>query len=359
MKKNIRWVTAFILTLIVSTSMAMAKELTSETDVPQYKEWRVQFNEGVNPATVDGKIYIEDQNGYKVPQAITYEDEGKTVVLTPQNPYDKAARYTINVLSGIKSFGGEVLSEDVHKSFSTSIYAPWDPTIIKTGENSISLNWFYDYEDTDCKYYIYESYELDGEYMKIKNKDGSYEWTEEWSMNEGYRVKDGVQIAELPQGQTKYYKIAAVKNGIESEQSEAVNITMYSSDEYVDFIKNSRLNGENYDLGPVLEQYFKSTGYEYSFNTYGFEPWAPIGDDEVVFTGVTKEGSSLSGSGSWWDDILDSGSSEIFEITFKINEYDNGSGTWSIKSGKLGNETLTADEAGDKLRLVYDSYSPY
>ena len=166
-------------------------------------------------------------------------------------------------------------------------------------------------------------------------------------------------ITDIPYGQSKYYKIAAVKNGIESDQSETVNITMYSGDEYVDFIKNSRLNGEDYDLGPVLEQYFKSTGYEYSFNTYGFEPWAPIGNDEVVFTGVTKEGSSLSGSGSWWDAISDSGSSEIFEITFKINEYDNGFGTWSIKSGKLGDKSLSADEAGDKLRLVYDSYSPY
>ncbi|KDR94953.1 Ig-like domain-containing protein [Peptoclostridium litorale DSM 5388] len=360
MKKSIRLGIVFVLTLIVSTSIAVAKELPAEKDVWAYKEWRIEFNEVVNPASINGNIYVQDQNGYNVEQDIGYEDDGKIIVLTPKTPYELGQAYTINVLAGIKSFGGENLSEDVHKTFSTSIDAPWSPYIVKTSANSISLNWYYSEDLSDCKYRIYESNELYGEYTRVANSEGGYEWSEEWRGSEGSSVKDGVSILNLPYAQSKYYKISAVKNGIESDQSNAVNVTVYSGDEYIDFIKNSRLNGENYDLGPVLEQYFKSTGYSYSFNTYGFEPWAPIGNDEVVFTGVTKEGSSLSQSGSIWD-VLGSPSndSEIFEITFKITEYDNGSGSWTIKSGKLGNNTLSADEAGDKLRLIYDSYSPY
>ncbi len=340
MKKSIRWGIAFILTLLVSTSMAMAEELPSETNVWQYKDWRVQFNEGVNPASVGGNIYVEDKSGYRVPQNISYEDDGKIVVITPESAYEMGQTYTISVLNGIKSFGGETLSEDVHKTFSTALNTPWSPYIIKVGKNTISLNW--KYSDKYCTYHIYESDELDGEYTQVASEDGGYEWSYEWRGYEGEdTVKDGIYIKNLPYGQSKYYKVAAVKNGIESNLSSAVMIKMHSADEYVEFMKGSRLDGENYDLNTVFDQFFKLAGYEYSFSTYGFEPWASIGNDEVVFTGVPKNGSPN------------------IEITFTITEYDNGSGKWSIKDGKLGYQTLSANEAGEVLRLIYKSYSPY
>lgn len=126
--------------LLSMAGATYAIEFPAQHNVPLDKDWSIKFNRPVDTQTVlDLTVYIKDENNKYVPATISFSDDKRTVVLTPNQPYLPGTQHKLFVDS-VSSEDSQPLAESVQKEFVTV-------NAIFTAEQLESyLNGYYEYK---------------------------------------------------------------------------------------------------------------------------------------------------------------------------------------------------------------------
>jgi hypothetical protein len=78
----------------------------------------VEFNQPMDPATINSSTLIVKKGAVVVPGTVTYS--GTTGVFTPTNSLESLSEYTVTVTTGAKTLSGQALTSSSVTSFTTS-----------------------------------------------------------------------------------------------------------------------------------------------------------------------------------------------------------------------------------------------
>jgi hypothetical protein len=130
---------------VVSSSPA-----NDQTEIPVSGNFKVTFNQDVNPATIANGITARSFIG-NLPGTVSYDASTKTATFTPGTPFAPLTEYTVTVSTNIKSVTGESLSVSYISHF-TTVTAFW--VIDQTLNNYYLMNATKVAEGIHCYIYL-------------------------------------------------------------------------------------------------------------------------------------------------------------------------------------------------------------
>jgi hypothetical protein len=116
-----------------------------DTNVSVTGPVRVEFSEGINPATLTaGAFYLQNAQNQTVPGAISYDAPTSQAFFTPDSPLNYATTYTAKVANGVLTSGGTP-PEGLPLTWSFTTEANiYPPQVVRfspgAGEDKVSLN---------------------------------------------------------------------------------------------------------------------------------------------------------------------------------------------------------------------------
>ena len=187
--------------MLSSNTVTSLDEVYNETHVIEY-----------NNATYEGDIVNGEENGFGVIYWDTgdkYIGEWRSGEMNGQGVFTGSNGETI---TGTWLDGNLISSEDDKISKPTGIYADAiSSSEIQIGWNKVNAAEYY---------YVYYSDSINGQYNCFENTDGSKKKMLWYS---GYSAK----LYNISSKQTQYFKVTAVKDGVESDYSNVVSATTY------------------------------------------------------------------------------------------------------------------------------------
>lgn len=89
-------------------------------DVSLTKKWKIIFNQPVDLNSLEKNIKLIDKNNTEVPITLSLEDNGTSVVVTPENAYGAESEYVLTVGKDIVSMYNKKLKNPTTVEFKTS-----------------------------------------------------------------------------------------------------------------------------------------------------------------------------------------------------------------------------------------------
>ncbi|MEM1502825.1 S-layer homology domain-containing protein [Domibacillus sp. 8LH] len=97
------------------------KEKAAKKGVALTKSWTIKFSKSLDADTVSTlDLVVMDAEGSLVETTFTYSDKTKSITLTPLQPYQKGAVYTLYIGKGIEGTDGVQLKHTVKMDFTTT-----------------------------------------------------------------------------------------------------------------------------------------------------------------------------------------------------------------------------------------------
>lgn len=253
-------------------------------------------NDGFNYITynsIEGDLTQKDIITVTVNELLFGEEIIVDIEIIGEEDYPTLSKYSISEIDTIENIGNklyifpsksagdviqvqlytvkEELIDTVNLVISEYITEPTNFTATAISDSEIQLYWD-KVEDADY-YYVYKSYSLDGEYKPYIDENGEKRklyWYEDYCIN----------VYDVEENTTLYFKVTAVKDGIESEYSNIVYATTFGNTSFkcLEIVQNGYL----YD--------YKSAIIKKAFEGYFDNPtWiyfkSQEDDDVVEFTG--------------------------------------------------------------------------
>lgn len=88
-------------------------------DVSLNKKWKIMFNQPVDLNILEKNIKLVDKNNTEVPITLSLEDNGTSVIVTPENTYDAESEYVLTVGKDIVSIYNKKLKNPTTVEFKT------------------------------------------------------------------------------------------------------------------------------------------------------------------------------------------------------------------------------------------------
>ncbi len=156
------------------------------------------------------------------------------------------------------------------------VSAPQNVKAFPLSSNEIALQW--DYDASVDYYYVYFSDSANGKFIPFlddNDKKKKFSWYDTYSMTN----------YDLAPGETVYYRVTAVKNGVESTFSKTISATtsMEASDQFIKVVKDGRF--EKYPkqkVGTTFDAFFGNPEWYYFRSDRN--------EDIVEFTGTCMYG---------------------------------------------------------------------
>ncbi|AKN33843.1 hypothetical protein Ccar_24640 [Clostridium carboxidivorans P7] len=135
MNKILKTITFTLLVNFFIPFNISAKELTKELNVSCNRPWSIEFNEKIDPSTLNGNIIITDSKGKQLKTSINLDDSKRIVIVTPEDKYDTHYMYTLSVNKNVKSDRGQSLQEETTKKFTIMNVKDYNIDAIKNEAN--------------------------------------------------------------------------------------------------------------------------------------------------------------------------------------------------------------------------------
>ncbi|MFL0194456.1 Ig-like domain-containing protein [Clostridium sp. WILCCON 0269] len=98
------------------------------------KEWKITFNQPVDIDSLKDNIKLVDKNNTEIPITLSSEDNGTSVIITPEKAYSAETEYTLTVGKDIVSRYNKKLKNPTIVEFKTS------PSIVSIDDINVTIN---------------------------------------------------------------------------------------------------------------------------------------------------------------------------------------------------------------------------
>lgn len=115
-KVSVIFVLFFIMMMYPQLGFANTDDWGASLNVSTMKEWKVSFTEQVDPLTIN-EIKVFNEQRVIHPTTVKVLEDGKSVLVSPKEPYEEGALYTLEVTDSVKSVHNKKLKANVLKSF--------------------------------------------------------------------------------------------------------------------------------------------------------------------------------------------------------------------------------------------------